>query len=120
MKKNILHFNCILFIIMIFSSCSITRENKKLIKNEKIMWEIVSDNDFSVDKIVRKIDSIYAKTFDSKVKYKITKVDCCYKAGKMVIIRTFAMRKDENIVFYFDDKLQIIDIVHELPPLYSK
>lgn len=117
MKKIILLFKCILFIIMIFSSCSITRNNKNLINNERIMWEIVSDNDFNIDKIVRKIDSIYAKTFDTKVKYRITEVDCCYKEKKTMSIRTFAINKSESIIFYFDNKLQVIDIVHELPPL---
>lgn len=84
------------------------------------MWGIVSDNDFSIDKIIHEIDSIYAKAFDTKVKYRITEVDCCYKERKTMSIRTFVINKGESIIFYFDDKLQIIDIVHELPPLRGR
>ena len=117
MKRIILLLKCVLFIITIFNSCSIAKNNKSLINNERIMWGIASDNNFNTDKIIHEIDSVYAKTFDTKVKYRIIEVDCCYKEEKTMSIRTFVINKGENIIFYFDDKLQIIDTVHELPPL---
>lgn len=113
-------FTCYLCLIMFFNSCSISKENNNLIQQEEVMWEMVSNYDFDRDKIVHKMDSIYIKTFDLKVKYKIVEVDCCYKKEKTMSIRTSAINKNESIIFYFDNRLQIIDIVHELPPLYVR
>ena len=118
MKANASFFIGILFSIMIFNGCSVAKENKKMIQRNKLMWEMVSNYDFDIDKMVYKMDSIYIKTFDSDVKYEISEIDCCYNEEKAMTITTSALDKNESIIFYFDRKLQIIGFVHELPPMY--
>lgn len=86
------------------NSCSVIKKNERLIENERMMWEIVSDNEFNPKKITNMIDSTYSKTFDSKVKYEITEVDCCNKGENTIIIKTLAEKSTESITFYFNDK----------------